>query len=173
MNKQNLPRQIAYVCLYLIGVIIFSTIIHEVGHTIAALALGVPFSEIKFGFYGINPSITIPDRFATAPLTILHYAGGFTAAIILLPIYLFWYMRYRKNPTFFYWFAGLITITAFGLQIGQGYIEGRFHALYISGAGSLFALKDIVVYLGIAIMWIIHFHIWQISKYKKAATNSA
>jgi hypothetical protein len=155
------------------GIIVFTAIIHEVGHTIAALALGVPFSEIKFGFYGINPSVTIPDSFASTPLTIQHYAGGFTAAIILLPIYLFWFMRYRKKPTFINWFAGLVTITAFGLQIGQGYIEGHFHALYIIDAGSFFALKDIVVYLGIAIMWIIHFNICQISKYKKAAANSA
>jgi hypothetical protein len=166
-------RQIVYACLYLIGIVIFTTIIHEAGHVIAALALEVPFKEIELGFYGINPSVTIPDRFASAPLTIQHYAGGFTAAIILIPIYLFWFRRNRKKPTIFNWFAGLITITAFGLQVGQGYIEGRFHALYIVDVGSIFDPKDIVVYLGITIMWIVHFNLCPISRLKKALINSA
>ena len=143
------------------------------GHTIAALALGVPFTEIKFGFDGISPFGIIPDRFANAPLTIQHYAGGFTAAIILLPIYLFWFRKYRKKPTLFNWFTGLITISAFGFQLGQGYIEGRFHALYILRVNSLFDLKDILVYLGIAIMWIVHFNLCPISRLKKALINSA
>jgi hypothetical protein len=171
INKKH--RQIAYACFYLVGVIIFTTIIHEAGHIIAALALGVPFTEIKLGFYGINPLVTLPDRFASAPFTIQHYSCGFTAAIILLPIYLFWFRRYRKNPTFLNWVLGLITIAAFGLQLGQGYIEGRFHAIYILRANSLFDLKDIVVYMGIAFVCLVHFNLCPVSKFKKAGTNSA
>lgn len=166
-------RQIAYACFYLVGVIVFTVIIHEAGHTIAALALGVPFTEIEFGFYGINPSVTIPDRFAGAPLTIQHYAGGFMAAIILLPIYLFWFRRYRNKPNFLNWATGLITITAFGLQLVQGYIEGRFHAIYIMRANSLFDVKDGLVYIGIALMWIVHLVLCPIYKFKKTRTNRA
>jgi len=164
-------RQIIYACLYLIGVIIFTIIVHEAGHIIAALALGVPLTEIQLGFQGINPSVTLPDRFSNAPLTIQHYAGGFTAAIILMPIYLFWFRRYRKNSTPLNWILGLITITAFGLQIGQGYIEGRFHVLYIVRAGSIFDLKDLVVYIGIAFMWLVHFNLCPVSKFKKAGAS--
>ena len=84
LSLKSLSRQIAYACLYLIGITIFIVIIHEAGHTIAALVLGVPFTELKFGFDGISPFVITPDWFAGAPLTIQHYAGGFTAAIILL-----------------------------------------------------------------------------------------
>lgn len=169
---KKIPLQIAYACLYLIGITIFIVIIHEAGHTIAALALGVPFTELKFGFDGISPFVITPDWFAGAPLTIQHYAGGFTAAIILLPIYLYLFRRYRKKPTLLNWFMGLITITAFGLHLGEGYIEGRFHAIYIMRANSLFDPKDIVVYMVIALMWLVHFNLCPTSKFKKEGTNS-
>jgi len=153
---------------YFFGLIIAVTLIHEAAHFGAALVIGVPFSEIEIGFYGINPSVTIPGRFAGSNLSIFHYAGGLTPAVILISIYLlYWYRRFKREPSLLDWFMGLITITVAGFQIAQGYNEGRFHAAYIHYAGSLFNILHINIYVLLIIATLTHMMSCPISKMKR------
>ncbi len=161
-------RKTVYVFIYLIGITAITVIVHEAAHVLAALSLGVPFNEIKVMFFGINPGMKVPERFTSSSLAIYHYAGGLTAAVALLCVYLFyWLKNYRHKPSLFNWLLGAITITLFSMQLGQGYLEGRFHGAYMSGANSLFDSTDILLYIFVVFGWIIHFQIFPISKIKK------
>ena len=164
-------RELKYLLLYLTGVIIGTIVIHEAAHVLAAVALGVPFAEIELGLYGINPSVTLPERFTGTPLTVFHYAGGLTAAVILLSVYLFyWLRRYRRKPSFLNWSMGLATILFVSMQLAQGYLEGRFHAAYIFFAGSLFNPLYVLLYAWAISATFIHFSLCRISKMKKERT---
>lgn len=48
-------RILIYSIAYLLTIGIASIAIHEIGHFLAALILGVPINEIKINFIGINP----------------------------------------------------------------------------------------------------------------------
>lgn len=165
MNRRKI---ILISSLYLFGLIVTVTIVHEAAHFVAALFIGVPFSEIEIGFYGINPSMTIPERFAGSNLSVLHYAGGLTPAVILISVYLlYWYRRFRRVPSKINWLMGLITITIAGFQLSQGYNEGRFHAAYIYYTGSFFNVLYIPIILLVIAAILIHFTLCPISKMKR------
>ena len=125
--RRNIPLGI----LYFVGIFVTAALVHESAHIVVALFMGIPFNELKIGFSGMNPSVTIPERFTTGNLSILYYSGGLVAAGFLTFIYSYWYKRYQKKPTFTSWFMGLITIAIAGFHLAQGYTEGRFHSAYI------------------------------------------
>lgn len=162
---RNNKLKITCLLAYLITVFVIAIIIHESAHFLAALTIGVPFSEIEIGWIGYNPSVTIPDRFFDVPLGLFYYSGGFSAAFVLLCGYfLVWYRRYRNKPSFTTWAYGAITMMSIGTQLGQGYLEGRFHAAYIYYAGSLFNVASIVVYGFFALAMLSHFQFFPITK---------
>jgi hypothetical protein len=124
-----------------------SIIIHEAAHVIAALSSNAQFGELKFGFHGINPSVTLPERLAGGRLTAFHYVGGLTSGAVLLLIYfLHWVRLYRRKPSFFIWGLGLVTATLIGMQLAIGYLEGRYHGAYIIGATSVLSPTNILIY---------------------------
>ncbi|MFC1965719.1 hypothetical protein ACFLWI_02060 [Chloroflexota bacterium] len=159
--------RIAYFFAYFITVIISVIIIHESAHFLAALAIGVPFNEIKVGLIGTNPGITIPERFSNAPLGIYHYAGGFLPALLLSFVYILWYRKYRKKPSNITWDYGTITISVIGMQLAQGYVEGRFHAAYILYSGSPFNVLIIFEVVIVAFAIFIHYQLFPISRINK------
>lgn len=162
--RQN-KLKITCIFSYLITVLVLTIIIHESAHFFTALVMGVPFSEIEIEWIRFNPSVTIPDRFFNAPLGLFYYAGGFTAAFVLLCGYfLVWYRRYINKPSFMTWAYGAITMMSIGTQLGQGYLEGRFHAAYISYADSLFNVASLVVYGFFALAMFSHFKLFPTTK---------
>jgi hypothetical protein len=171
MKEMKLSRrQFIYVFLYLLILVLAFVIIHEGAHILAALALGARFDELKLGFYGVNPSVTLPEYFIGTRQTLVSYAGGLAAGMILLLFYLlYWVRRYHSTPTFFYWSLGLVTVTFSGAQLAMGYLEGRYHAAYIIGAGSLFSLTDIVTYGWALSAIIFHFALCPLHRMKIAS----
>ncbi|MBM3174227.1 MAG: hypothetical protein FJZ93_00665 [Chloroflexi bacterium] len=132
--------------LYILALFLGTLAVHEAAHVLAVLALGVPVSELKFGFYGIHPSITLPEHLAGTQQAIVYYAGGLTTGIILLVLYLCYFRRrYRAAPSMFRWLLGLVTVIFAGMQLAMGYLEGCYHHVYVIGAGTLFSVTDIVV----------------------------
>jgi hypothetical protein len=167
MLSEIRKNKLKITCLfsYLIAIFIFTIIIHESAHFLAALIIGVPFSEIKIKWIGINPSVTIPDRFFNIPLGLFYYAGGFTSAFVLLCGYfLVWYRRYRDKPSFMTWAYGAITMMSIGTQLGQCYLEGRFHAAYIFYADSLLNVASLVVFGFFALAMLSHFKLFPTTK---------
>jgi len=122
-------RQYVLVLLYTLAVVVTLVIIHEAAHILTAMVLGVRFGELKLGFMGINPSVTLPEWFTGTRQTVVHYAGGLTVGTVLLLFYLLYWMRkYRRNPSFFTWSLGLITLMLAGIQLATGYLEyGYLH----------------------------------------------
>ena len=133
--------------LYTVAIAAASVLAHEAAHVLAALALGVPLGELQPGFLGINPSVTLPEWFIGTPRTIVRYAGGLaTGAGLLLFYLLHWARRYRRAPSFFLWLLGAVTTVFAAMQFATGYLEGRYHGAYITGAMSAFSVTDILIY---------------------------
>ena len=154
--------------LYFLGLVIVVIIVHEIGHIVAALFIGVPFNEIEIGLYGINPSMTLPERFASGNLAIYHYAGGLTAAGILIVIYLlYWHRRFKREPSVINWTMGAITIVIAGMQLAQGYIEGRLHVAYIYYSGTPLNPLQIICLSLIIASALIHFVIFPRSRIQR------
>jgi len=140
-------RQCAYVMLYTLAMVVVMVVLHESAHILAAMALGVRFGELKLGFMGINPSVTLPEWFTGTKQTVVHYAGGLTAGAVFLLFYLmYWMRRYRHNPNFFIWSLGAVTLMLSAMQFATGYLEGRYHTAYITGAMVFLSPTDILTY---------------------------
>jgi len=122
-------------------------VIHETAHILTTIILGARLSELKIGFLGINPSVTLPEWFTGTRQTIVHYAGGLSAGLVLLLFYLlYWIRKYRRNPNFFTWSLGAITLMLAAMQFATGYLEGRYHAAYIIGSMSFLSPTDLLTY---------------------------
>jgi hypothetical protein len=154
-------------------ILIADTLIHEMGHLLAALALGVPLNKIKIAFVGINPGFKIPDMLSSTGLSIYQYAGGAFAAIVLLCVYLFlWLRKYRSRPTLLTWVVGLIILGLCGEEIGNSLVEGHFHAAYLYYANSSFAPTTMIMVAFMVIGLVFHFILFPISNLKKKTGDS-
>lgn len=136
------------VVLYTLGMAVGAVIVHEAAHVLAAMAFGARLEELRLGFMGINPSVTLPGWFSgTEGLTVVHYAGGLSAGGILLAVYLaYWMPRYRRHPGLVTWLFGLATLTLGAMQLATGYVEGAYHAVYIASALAFLGPTDILLY---------------------------
>lgn len=140
-------RELRYLVLYTLAIAAASVLVHEAAHIVTALAFGVPFNELRLGFLGINPCVSLPEWFNGTPRTIVYYAGGLTAGVgMSLFYFLYWLRRYRRDPSPFCWSLGSVTIVLVGMQLATGYLEGRYHGAYIAGATSLFSPTDVLIY---------------------------
>jgi len=140
-------RQFGYLMAYMLSVAIMLVIFHEAAHILTAVIRGVPFNQLKLGFWGINPLITLPQWVDENTRTVIFYAGGLsTGVVFLLGYLLYWVRKYRREPTLLYWAMGLTTIMLAAEQFAAGYLEGRYHGAYIMGATTLFSPADILTY---------------------------
>jgi len=140
-------RQCVYLILYTLALVVALVIIHEAAHILTAVVLGVSFNELKLGFMGINPSVTLPEWFTGMRQTIVHYAGGLTVGTIFLIFYLgYWMRKYRRNPSFFNWSLGAVTLMLSAMQFATGYLEGRYHTAYIIDAMTFLSPTDVLSY---------------------------
>lgn len=126
--------------LYLAALAVGSVIIHEAAHIIAALLQGIPFSQLNIGFWGINPSVTLPPGLESSVKSTIMYSGGITSGAVLVVVYLaYWVRKYRRQPSLLAWVMGMATIVLAATQFSFGHLEGRYHSAYLSGAGTLFS----------------------------------
>jgi len=140
-------RQSGFIMLYTLLLVVALVVIHEAAHILAAMVFGARLGELKLGFLGINPSVTLPEWFTGTRQTVVHYAGGLTAGAVLLVFYLLYWMRkYLRGPNFFTWSLGAVTMMLSGMQFATGYLEGRYHAAYIVGAMSFVSPTNILTY---------------------------
>lgn len=153
--------------LYLLGLLLFTFVLHEISHIAAALIIGVPWNEIRIGWYGINPNVSFPERFAGTDLWLYYYSGGITAGVVSIIIYMFWYRKLKRNPSVINWMLALTTIAFAGPHLAQGYNEGRFHVAYMYYAGSLFNVLNVSIWLAFLIAVLIHFVLFPIATIKK------
>jgi len=183
MNKQSDAKfsvviiqnklRIFYFVAYLVVLVIADTLIHETGHYLAALVIGVPANEIKFRFVTLSPEITIPSRFNNnISLTFYHYVGGIFAAIVLLVVYLlFWYRKYRVNPTGLFWALGFATILLCGEEVGNAIYEGGFHGAYMHYINSPFSIIDLLILSCVLMGFVVHLKLFPLSKVKRKGST--
>jgi hypothetical protein len=113
-----------------------SVVFHELSHAIAAIILGVSPTELKFGWYGLNPGVTVPDTFPLEDLIHFRYAGGVGAGILMLIGYITCLLRYKASikaqgwGSVHWWIAGFFIFWSF-LQFYNGYIESMRFEEYV------------------------------------------
>ena len=141
-------RQGGYMGLYIISLAIAVVFIHEGAHILTAVIRGVPFGELEVGFWGINPSITLPPGVNEGTKAVIFYAGGLTTGVVFLLVYLFyWVRKYRRDPSLLCWAMGLMTILFAANQFATGYLEGHYHGAYIQSATNFLSPADILTYI--------------------------
>ena len=160
-NEQGrrLLRVFVIVPLFFIILFIASTFIHELGHAITAIVLGIPITELTFGWYGLGPGVALPEYFPVEYLPYFRYAGGTMAGVGFMFTYIFWLIRQRCSVTDQYakakwWIQGFVLFWGiFGFY--QGYIEGAYFERYIKGEVSwtvpflAIMLASFAVHLGV------------------------
>ena len=153
----KLYKAIAVSFLILLPLEVVVAVIHEGGHAIAGLMVGVPLREIRFSIHGVVPMTSIPLRFASSNLTFFHYAGGFTSGLILIIVYfLYWNRNYQNKPTTMNWSVGLAIAAALGGEIFIGFFEGRFNAIYMQDVYYGTGITPVLIALAIIGAGLIH-----------------
>ena len=154
--------------VFLAAIFIADTLIHEMGHLLAALISGVPINKIKIIFIGFNPGLKMPGGLSSNSVTLINYAGGAFAAFVCLCAYIFlWLRRYRARPSLLTWIVGLIILGLCGEEIGNSLVEGHFHAAYLYNANSTFAPTTLIMVAFMVMGLLFHFILFPISKLKK------
>ena len=132
-------RQYLRLIIYTVVLLVTLVLIHECAHVLTAAFLGVPLQELKVGFWGVSPAVTLPGWFRGTPRIIVYYSGGFFSGTVLAGYYLFQLRRYYfQKPTQYLWAKGLITIALAATQFATGILEGQFHNAYVSGCQGYF-----------------------------------
>lgn len=150
-------RSYVYLVIYLTVLVVASVLIHEAAHVIAAIVQGVEFSSLKIGFWGINPSVTLPQGLDESTKTPIFYAGGITAGMILLCFYcVYWVRKYRRSPSKLSWALGLATLAIGAEQLATGYLEGRYHSAYLYGATTLFSPTHLFIIAWMVLAVVVH-----------------
>ena len=136
---------------------ILPTVIHEGAHYVAAIIAGVPISQIKVGWYGLGPGVSIPSSIPEKYWALFFYSGGLFSALVLLVIYFLYFLRlYSRHPTTTNWMMGAAVALSFYIQLSMGILEGIYHEnyplhlndLWMIGGGLLaVAVHTLVFYL--------------------------
>ena len=135
---------------------------HEYTHVGVAKAFGFRtkgphWSDIK----RLAPSVTYPDvTEGSWQLTAVHYSGGVAAGLALAGVYVLVLGRRGDGSRgILWWVVGLIIAALAAGQLGQGFIEGRFHDAYVRGTKTVFWSQ--VLFLCIGLAWhVIRTRVW-------------
>jgi hypothetical protein len=145
-DKRTPLLELGHLLLYpgiFLAFLVGSTIVHEIGHALAAIMKGVKFDELTIGWYGIGPGVTIPHSFPVENLPFFRYAGGLTSGLLCLLLYvLFWVYpvqtrieRLRWGDL--KWWTGEFLLFWAIFQLFNGYIEGARFEQYVTDPASL------------------------------------
>jgi len=125
---------------------ILPTIIHEAAHWLTAIIIGIPISEIKIGFYGINPGVSIPQSTPPQYLPYFFYSGGLTSGTLILLLYVFyWIKKYHNMPSTSVWLLSMFTVISITIQLYIGILEGSFYQTYPEHINQYYLILFVIV----------------------------
>ncbi len=82
----------------------------------------------------------------------VHYSGGVTAGLALAGVYvLVLGRRGDGSHGILWWVVGLIIAALAAGQLGQGFVEGRFHDAYVRGTKTVFWSQVLFLCIGLAL----------------------
>ncbi len=131
-------RLIAKSILFLLALFVFTRVIHEAAHLIAAKAIGVTIASFTwFDSQYLAPTFVTAGTESKLAWTVVGCAGGFVAGTALMGIVAVKMRWFRAS--FFQWMAGLWMFTWGASQISVGFLEGFANDIYLTGATDLFS----------------------------------
>jgi len=143
--------------LFLLALLVLISIIHEVAHLIAALAIGVPI--VSFTWFDPQYSgvaLVTGTTESRSALTVVGCSGGFVTGSLLLGIVAI--KRQWFKASFYRWLWGLWLIALGVSQISVGVLEGVARDVYVAGGTDLLSWTHGVTLagglIGAAIYWI-------------------
>lgn len=150
-------------------------IVHEASHVLVAVALGVPFSKISLGFYGVNPAVALPSWFAGIPRDVVNYAGGILTGSALLAVYILcWSRKYRKVRSPNNWFLGLLILGLAGWEFANGLLEGKYHTVYLAQANQVVSPASALMFIYALAATLLHLLLrpWETAANKSSNTDA-
>ena len=143
-SKQRLKPFGCQLLLFLL-VFVTTTAVHELAHAVVDWRYGVPWSQIKFGFCGINPCVTPLVPFTGHGSTVSNYVGGIAAGFLLLVAFASWLKWNWTRMSFGHWFFGALWVGLLVDQFFTGYVEGRDHIGYLMGKYQVASTRAMIV----------------------------
>ena len=120
----------------LIGLVLFTVVIHEGAHYAVALIMKVPIASFTwFDSRYFAPAFVSASTEYILGMHVVSYAGGLVTGVLLLAI-LFLKRAWFKQ-SLYRWLLGFYIATFGFWQICQGILEGAFHQAYILNATNL------------------------------------
>ncbi|MFC2020720.1 hypothetical protein ACFLU1_02885 [Chloroflexota bacterium] len=126
-----------------LALLVGSTIVHEIGHALAALINGVKPDELIIRWYGVGPGVTVPNSFPTENLPFFRYAGGITAGLVIFLLYVLFWVRplhtrmAQVQWNGLKWWIGEFLLFWAIFQLFNGYIEGARFEQYVTDSTAL------------------------------------
>ena len=156
-RNHSLILLIAKSVLFLLALLIVTSIIHEGAHLVAALAMGVPI--VSFTWFDpqyLAASLVTGATDSRLTLTIIGCSGGFVTGILLLAIVAV--KRGWFRVSFYRWLWGLWLFALGVSQISVGVLEGTAGDVYVAGATDMLSWTHGVTLAsglaGAAIYWV-------------------
>ena len=146
-NKRSSVLLIFKSVLFLLALFVFTGIIHEVAHLVAAKAMGVTIASFTwFDSQYLAPSFVTAGTESELAWTVVGCAGGFIAGTVLLgtvAVKMRWF-----RASFFRWLAGLWTFTWGASQVSVCFLEGFANDTYLANSLDLFSWASVVMLAG-------------------------
>lgn len=143
--------------LSLIVLLLFTIILHEGAHYIAAIIMKVPIASFTwFDPRYLAPVFVSGSIEYTLGYKVVSYAGGLVTGVPLLAILAF--KRDWFKQSLYRWLLGFYMATFSFWEMCQGILEGAFHDMYIADATDILSLSYCVGYasavLGMVLYWV-------------------
>ena len=169
-------REIIYAIIYLVVLVPAMIVLHETGHILGALTVGIPLNGMKIGMSGSNPEVILPSiatgHFSNESLEVFYYAGGLFSAVFLACVYFFFiYRKYRVKPSWLFWFLGFMTAGLCTYQIGNAIVEGWFHTRYIYYSNESFSPMHEILIAFFILGLILHYAFFPFPKSKRKTSE--
>lgn len=133
--------------LYLLALFVFTGIIHELAHLVAAKAMGVTIASFTwFDSQYLAPSFITAGTESKLAWTVVGCAGGFVAGLALMGTVVVKRRWFRVS--FFRWLAGLWTFAWGASQISVSVLEGFANDTYLANSLDLFSWASAVMLAG-------------------------
>jgi hypothetical protein len=121
-SRRHSPRSVALIVILFMVLVVVATVIHEVGHVLAALLLGQQIKSID-----IFGEVLLQNSPPPATMVAINFSGGLFSALVLGTSYLALIKSTRGSSLFW---LGIPLLFYCVFEVGNGLLEGLAKVQY-------------------------------------------